>query len=597
MIQLLKRLTSKEIKMCLLSVAFICFGVFLDLKIPEYMSEITSLLQKSDATASEIMLPGSKMIYFSLLSFVASAVVGFLSARVAASFTTRTRREIYETVNRYSQAEIKRFSISSLLTRTTNDLTQIQLTITMGLQVIIKGPIMAVWAASKIAGKSGQWLIATVVAVLVVVVVLTVLLTLAFPKQTIIQKMTDKLNSITRESLTGVRIIRAYNAEDYQDAKFSKVNTEVTRLNLFINRIMALLNPMITLVASGLTLSIYVIGAYLIQKVTLPIDVASLPAAFNERIAIFSDMVVFTSYAMQVIFGFLMMSMIFIILPRAIVSAQRINEVLILEPSICERENPKSASLIGEIEFEDVSFRYTKNSAAVIEHVSFKVNKGETVAFIGSTGSGKSTLINLIPRFYDATEGNIFVDGINVKDYILEDLHNKISFVPQKAVLFSGTIRSNIAFGTSNASPLTDEQIWEALRLAQAEDFVREKPLGLDEPVAQGGTNFSGGQRQRLAIARVLARKPEIIIFDDSFSALDYQTDKKLRHDLNEKTHDITKLIVAQRIATIMDADKILVLDKGKVVGVGTHKELLKNNEVYREIAYSQFSKEEIDNA
>ena len=547
------------------------------------------------------------MIGFSLLGFASAVVVGFIAARVAASFTTRLREDIFNRVMDYSDAEIKNFSIPSLLTRTTNDLTQIQMLITMGLQVVTMGPIMAIWALTKIWDKSSSWTMSLGVAIVVVVIMLAILLILAFPKQSKVQVLTDKLNSTTREILTGIRVVRAYNAEDYQDDKYNEVNNNITRLNLFVYRLMALMNPVMTAVSSGLTLAVYWIGAYLINDVKLPeltqkalangsyaTDFAS---SMNDRVAVFSDMVVFTSYAMQVVIGFMLMAFVFMILPRALVSARRINEVFALESSVnFKEETSKTPDRTGEVEFHNVSFRYSKTSRDVIEHVNLTAKKGETVAFIGSTGSGKSTLISLIPRFYDATGGYIKVDGVKLKHYSEKDLNDKIGFIPQKAVLYSGTIRSNMNFGESTQTPLSDEAIWEALELAQAKDFVEGKEKGLDTEVAQGGTNFSGGQRQRLAIARALARKPEVLIFDDSFSALDYKTDKKLRHDLHEKLADTTKLIVAQRISTIMDADQILVLDKGVVVGQGTHKELLANNAVYQEIAYSQLSKEELEN-
>ena len=571
------------------------------------MSSITKLLQNSSTKVADVMDPGWRMIGFSLLGFASAVVVGFIAARVAASFTTRLREDIFNRVMDYSDAEIKNFSIPSLLTRTTNDLTQIQMLITMGLQVVTMGPIMAIWALTKIWDKSSSWTMSLGVAIVVVVIMLAILLILAFPKQSKVQVLTDKLNSTTREILTGIRVVRAYNAEDYQDDKYNEVNNNITRLNLFVYRLMALMNPVMTAVSSGLTLAVYWIGAYLINDVKLPeltqkalangsyaTDFAS---SMNDRVAVFSDMVVFTSYAMQVVIGFMLMAFVFMILPRALVSARRINEVFALESSVnFKEETSKTPDRTGEVEFHNVSFRYSKTSRDVIEHVNFTAKKGETVAFIGSTGSGKSTLISLIPRFYDATGGYIKVDGVKLKHYSEKDLNDKIGFIPQKAVLYSGTIRSNMNFGESTQTPLSDEAIWEALELAQAKDFVEGKEKGLDTEVAQGGTNFSGGQRQRLAIARALARKPEVLIFDDSFSALDYKTDKKLRHDLHEKLADTTKLIVAQRISTIMDADQILVLDKGVVVGQGTHKELLANNAVYQEIAYSQLSKEELEN-
>ena len=607
MFKIFKRLSAKEWGMILLSTIFICLAVWMDLKTPEYMSKITTLLQNKGTTTSDIMDPGSKMLMFSFGSFLMAVCVGFLAARTAASFTTRLRSDIFNQVADYSQAEIKRFSVPSLLTRTTNDLTQLQIMITMGMQVATRGPIMAIWALTKIWGKSGSWTQAVGVAVLIVLILLSVLLFVAFPRQRKVQGLTDALNSTTRESLTGVRVVRAYNAEDYQDKKFRQENESLTKLNLFVYRLMSLMNPVMTMVFSGLTLAIYWIGAHLLNDVKVPtVDktspmvmkmVAEAAKAVKDRVSIFSDMVVFSSYAMQVVIGFMMMVAIFIILPRALVSAKRINEVLALSPSVKFKNQSKPDNgQKGQVEVHDVSFRYSKNSAAAIEHVSFKAEKGQTVAFIGSTGSGKSTLVNLIPRFYDATEGWIKVDGVKVEDYSHDDLNDKVGYIPQTAVLFSGTIRSNMQFGRSAQGHLSDDDIWEALELAQAKDFVESKDKGLDTEVAQGGTNFSGGQKQRLAIARALARKPEILIFDDSFSALDYKTDRILREELNKKTSDLTKLIVAQRISTIMDADQILVLDQGKVVGQGTHKELLASNSVYQEIAYSQLSKEELEN-
>lgn len=598
MFKIFKRLNAKEWGMVLLSTAFICLAVWMDLKTPEYMSNITTLLQTKGTTASDIMDPGSKMLMFSFGSFFMAVLVGFLASRTAASFTTRLRSDIFNRVMDYSEAEIKKFSIPSLLTRTTNDLTQLQIMIVMGMQVVTRGPIMAVWALTKIWGKSDEWTGAVGVAVLIVFIMLSVLMFVAFPRQRQVQSLTDALNSTTRESLTGVRVVRAYNAEDYQDTKFKRENKSLTKLNLLVYRLMSLMNPVMTVVSSGLTLAIYWIGAYLLNDIKILMTSATAAkGAIADRISVFSDMVVFSSYAMQVVVGFMMMVAIFIILPRALVSAKRINEVLALNSSVHFKEYSKADNARkGEVEFHDVSFRYSKNSRAVIEHVSFSAKAGETVAFIGSTGSGKSTLVNLIPRFYDATEGWIKIDGIKVQNYSHDDLNNKVGYIPQKAVLFSGTIRSNIAFGQSDQAPLDDAKIWEALELVQAKNFVEEKEKGLDTEVAQGGTNFSGGQKQRLAIARALARKPEILIFDDSFSALDYKTDRILRNDLAKKTKEITKLIVAQRISTIMDADHILVLDQGKVVGQGTHKELLANNDIYQEIAYSQLSKEELEN-
>lgn len=586
MFKLIKRLSAREWGMVGLTVAFIFLAVYLDLEVPSYMKEVATLLQTPGVGLDQLMGPGVLMLGLSLASFASLVMVGFLAARLAASYTTRLRSDIYSQVLSYSDAEIKRFSIPSLLTRTTNDISQIQLLITMGLQVIVRGPIMAIWAMTKIVGKSEAWLWAVGVAVLINILMTVVLMTLAFPKQAVIQKLTDKLNAVTRESLMGIRVIRAYNAEEYQDAKFEATNNEVTRLNLFVNNLMAIFNPIMSGISSGLTLAIYWIGAYLIAS-----------ASMMDKVGLFSDMIVFMSYAMQIVIGFLLMGIIFFILPRSLVSAGRINEVLELEPSIHSPAQGKSPdpSLKGQVTFQNVTFRYAPEAEPVIQDVSFQAQAGQTVAFIGSTGSGKSTLVNLIPRFYDVSEGQILVDGVNVADYDLSELRKRVGYIPQKAVLFSGDIQSNLDMGDSLESPLTEAKMWQALELAQAKDFVEAKEGGLAEHVAQGGTNFSGGQRQRLAIARALARKPEILIFDDSFSALDYKTDRILREALTKETAHMTKLIVAQRISTIMEADLILVLDQGRVVGQGTHKELLKDNAVYREIAYSQLSKEELE--
>ena len=586
MFKLIKRLSAREWGMVGLTVAFIFLAVYLDLEVPSYMKEVATLLQIPGVGLDQLMGPGALMLGLSLASFASLVMVGFLAARLAASYTTRLRSDVYSQVLSYSDAEIKRFSIPSLLTRTTNDISQIQLLITMGLQVIVRGPIMAIWAMTKIVGKSEAWLWAVGVAVLINILMTVVLMTLAFPKQAVIQKLTDKLNAVTRESLMGIRVIRAYNAEDYQDAKFEATNNEVTRLNLFVNNLMAIFNPIMSGISSGLTLAIYWIGAYLIASANL-----------FDKVGLFSEMIVFMSYAMQIVIGFLLMGIIFFILPRSLVAAGRINQVLELEPSIHSPAQGQSPdpSLKGQVTFQNVTFRYAQEAEPVIQDVSFQAQAGQTVAFIGSTGSGKSTLVNLIPRFYDVSEGQILVDGINVADYDLSELRKRVGYIPQKAVLFSGDIQSNLDMGESLESPLTEDKMWQALELAQAKDFVEAKEGGLAEHVAQGGTNFSGGQRQRLAIARALARKPEILIFDDSFSALDYKTDRILREALTKETAHMTKLIVAQRISTIMEADLILVLDQGRVVGQGTHKELLKDNAVYREIAYSQLSKEELE--
>ncbi|MGX7776603.1 ABC transporter ATP-binding protein [Streptococcus pluranimalium] len=597
MFKLLKYLNGKEWAMIALSTVFICLAVWMDIETPAYMSDITKLLQKKGTTTADIMEPGWKMLGLSLGSFIMAVCVGFLAARTAASFTTRLRSEIFNQVMDYSDAEIKQFSVPSLLTRTTNDLTQLQILITMGMQVVTRGPIMAIWALTKIWGKSSEWTWSVAIAVAVVMLLLATLLIFAFPRLQKVQKYTDGLNATMREILSGIRVVRAYNAEDYQDAKFSEQNLALTRLNLFVSRLFALMNPVMTVVSSGLTLAIYWIGAQMIDNIAIKMTSrAAAMTSVQDRITVFSDMVVFSSYAMQVVIGFMMMVAIFIILPRALVSAGRINEVLSLEPSIIfKKTSTEKSAEKGQVEYRNVTFKYAQESEAVVENISFKASAGQTIAFIGSTGSGKTSLVKLLPRFYDVTSGQILVDGIDIKDYSHEELNNKVGYIPQKAVLFSGTIRSNMTFGESGQKQPDDQAIWDALELAQAKDFVQAKEDGLETEVAQGGTNFSGGQRQRLAIARALARKPEMLIFDDSFSALDYKTDRILRQALNEKTGQMTKLIVAQRISTIMDADQILVLNQGQVVGQGTHKELLVNNSVYQEIAYSQLSKEELD--
>ena len=587
MIQLIKRTNAKERLLVLASVLFIVGQVWMDLRVPDYMSQITTLLQTPNTAISEILKPGGWMILLSLMSFVFSSIVGLFAAKLAASLTCRLRQEMFGQVMDYSTYEIQQFSIPSLTTRTTNDLTQIQQVVAMGLQVMIKGPITAVWAVLKIAGKNWQWTTTTGVAVLILLIMLSVVLTLVQPRFAKVQQLTDKVNSITRENLTGLRVVRAYNAEDYQEEKFEKANQDLTATNLFAGRVMALLSPGMSLISGGLTLAVYWIGAYMIQQ-----------AQGGLKLSLFSDMIVFSSYAMQVVMSFVLMSMIFMILPRATVSARRINEVLTKESSVeFPTEGEKTQPEIkGTVEFDHVSFSYPDASEPVIHDISFKADQGDTVAFIGSTGSGKSTILNLIPRFYETTEGNISIDGQPINTYSHVNLNDIVGYIPQKPILFSGTIQSNLDFGTSGNQPLNEEKMQEALSIAQASEFVNEKEGKLKSPVAQNGSNFSGGQKQRLAIARVIARQPEILLFDDSFSALDYKTDKKLRQVLKEKLADTTKLIVAQRISTIMDADQILVLDEGRIVGQGTHDELLATNSVYQEIAYSQLSKEELVN-
>ncbi len=586
MFRIFKRSSTGERLLFVLSIIFILVQVNLELKIPSYMAEITTLLQTPGTVTADILKPGFTMIGLSLLSFASAILVGFFAARIAAGLITRLRRELFNRVTNYSTNEIQHFSVPSLVTRTTNDLTQIQMLIAMGLQVIIKGPITAIWAITKISNKSWEWTATTAVAVIFLLFTISILMIFVRPKFAMIQKLTDNLNSVTRESLTGLRVIRAYNAKGYQEEKFEKANEELTAVNLFTGRMMSILNPVMTLVSSGLTLAVYVIGAFLIQN-----------ALGADKINLFSDMVVFTAYAMQVVMGFMMMTMIFFILPRAIVSSNRINEVLDLFSSVTfTKEKMTELPKKGTVEFKNVMFAYPNAAKSVLNDITFTANTGETVAFIGSTGSGKSTILKLIPRLFDTTEGEIVINGQNVKNFDHETLNNIIGYIPQKPVLFAGDIRSNMELGTSAATPLDDAAIFEALEIAQAKVFVENEEGQLGAPVAQAGSNFSGGQKQRLAISRVIARQPEILLFDDSFSALDYQTDKKLRGILKERLPQTTKLIVAQRISTIMDANLIIVLDEGRIVGKGTHQELLKDNEVYQEIAYSQLSKEELVN-
>lgn len=589
MFKILKKLTGKELRYVGISLIFIITQVYLDLKLPDYMSKVTKLIQEKGTTVSQIFDQGKWMVLCALGSLAAAIVVGYFAARVAAGLSRTLRHDVYHQVSEYSMAEINQFSTASLITRSTNDITQVQMFVAMGLQLIIKAPITAVWAIFKIADKSWEWTTALGVAVLFILVAISIIVTLAMPRFKIIQKLTDKLNSVTRENLTGIHVVRAYNAEGYQTEKFERANADITSTNLFIQRVMAFMMPMMSMVSSGLSVAVYLIGATIIKN-------AAIGTPGNSpRINLFSDMVVFTSYGMQVVMAFMMLTMIFIMMPRANVSAGRINEVIDTDSSIKNgTKDGDAATEVGTVEFKNVYFQYADASEHVIEGISFKANKGETVAFIGSTGSGKSTLINLIPRYYDVTAGQVLVDGVNVKDYTENALHNKMGFIPQKPVMFNGTIRSNLAFGTNTGGDLTDEALMSAVRLAQAEEFVTKNEKGLDAEISQGGLNLSGGQKQRLAIARALARRPEILVFDDSFSALDYKTDRVLRDTLNRETAETTKLIVAQRIGTIIDADQIIVLDKGKVVGHGTHTELLASNPVYQEIAYSQLSKEEL---
>lgn len=584
MVKIFKYLKAKEWRQVIISLIFIVAQVWLDLKLPDYMSTITRLVQTPGSAMSEIWKQGGFMLLCAFGSVASAIIVGFFAARIAASFSQRLRSMLFSKVDSFSTNEINQFSTASLITRSTNDITQIQLIITMGLQMIIKAPIMAVWALSKIAGKGVEWSIATGISVLLLVAATTLIMIFVMPKFRKMQTLTDNLNKITRENLTGLRVVRAYNAESYQEEKFEKANKELTQTHLFTSRGMAIVMPMMNMVMSGITLAIYWIGANLINN-----------AVAMDKLAIFSNMVVFSAYAMQVIMSFMMFAMMFILLPRASVSAKRINEVLDTVPSIIDgTEHSGKPGIVGEVEFKNVSFKYPGAADYVLKDISFTVKQGETIAFIGSTGSGKSTLINLVPRFYDTTEGEVLVDGVNVKDYVGESLYNKIGYVPQKSVLFKGTVNSNVNYGENGKDAATEDEIKKAVSVAQGTDFVESMNMQYEADISQGGLNLSGGQKQRIAIARAVCRKPEIYIFDDSFSALDYRTDRILRSALKEETAGVTSMIVAQRIGTIMDADQIIVLNDGVMVGKGTHKELLSSCKVYKEIALSQLSEEEL---
>ena len=585
MIRIFRHLRTKEWCFVILSVLFIVAQVWLDLRLPEYMTEITALVQTEGSEMAEIYSAGGKMLLCALGSLITSVVVGFFAAQVAANLSRRLRREIFEKVESFSMEEISGFSTDSLITRSTNDITQIEMIVAMGLQLIVKAPIMAVMAILKIQDKgTWQWSALTACAVVLLVTTILIIMFYSVPKFKRIQGLTDNLNRVSRENLTGLRVVRAYNAETYQEEKFDRANEELTGTHLKAQRAMQVMSPMMSLVMNGITLGIYWIGAYLIDA-----------AGISDKLPIFSNMVVFSSYAMQVIMAFTMLTMIFIMLPRAAVSAKRIEEVLDTRPTILDgTASSGEVGLCGEVEFRHVSFKYPDAEDYVLHDISFTAHKGETVAFIGATGSGKSTIVNLVARFYDATEGEVFVDGINVKDYRLRDLYNKLGYVPQRAVLLSGTVKSNVAFGDNGKPPADETEIAAAVRTAQSADFVERLEGQYDGAVAQGGANFSGGQKQRLSIARAICRKPEIYIFDDSFSALDYKTDRVLRSALKKETAGVTSLIVAQRIGTIKDADRIIVVDEGRAVGIGTHDELMASCDVYREIALSQLSKEEL---
>ena len=586
MFKLFQNLTKKEVLYALICITLVAVHVWLELKVPDYMSGITQLVQTEGSKMVDILEQGAYMIACAFLSLLCNIIVGYFAARVASSFSATLRKKIFSKVQNMGVAEIKKFSTSSLITRTTNDVTQVEMLIGMGLQAMVKAPIMAVSAIVKILNKGFEWSVLVACCVAVLMFVVATLMIIVLPRFKIVQKLIDKINGVTRENLTGIRVIRAFNAEKYQTNKFGKVNDDLTNMQLFNQRCFAVMNPVMNLVMHSLTLGIYIIGAILIQK-----------AMMLDKITLFSNMVVFSSYGMHVIMSFLMLSMIFMMVPRAQISANRINEVLDERISVHDGNFVGKTEEEGTVEFKNVSFKYPEADEYVLKDISFKVNKGETIAFIGSTGSGKSTLINLVPRFYDVTEGEVLVDGMNVREYKLEKLHNKLGYVPQKAVMFTGTVYDNVSYGDNGKGKVELNKVKEAVKVAQGKDFVEKMDGKYDAHISRGGTNVSGGQKQRLAIARAIARDPEIYIFDDSFSALDYKTDALLRKELRKYTKDATCMIVAQRIGTIINADKIVVLDEGKCVGIGTHKELLKSCKVYKEIALSQLSKEELENA
>lgn len=584
MIKLLKNLPKRNWLMMLFAIGFVVLQVWLDLTIPDYMADITALVQTDGSKMADIMAAGGKMLLCAFGSLAATVVVAIISSRIASDFSAVLRAKLFNKVQGFSMEEIGRFSTASLITRSTNDVTQVQMFVTMGFQVLIKAPILAIWAVCKISAKSWQWTFSTGVAVEVLLIIVGLCVSIALPKFKKLQELTDDINRVTRENITGINVVRAYNAEKYQESKFETANNNLTKTQLFTSRTMSFMMPGIQLIMSGLPLAIYWIGAYLINK-----------ADMMSKITLFSDMVTFSSYAMQIVMAFMMMVMVFIILPRASVAAKRINEVLDTEATIEDGDKDiKDSGIRGEIEFKNVNFKYPDAEDYVLSDISFSVKKGETLAIIGATGCGKSTVINLIPRFYDVTEGEVLVDGVNVKDYKQKELRNKIGYVSQKATLFGGTVKSNIAYGDNGKDGFMESDIVDSVYVAQASEFVEKMGEGYDSYIAQGGGNLSGGQKQRLSIARAVCRHPEIFIFDDSFSALDYRTDRALRSALKKECADATKIIVAQRIGTIRDADKIIVLENGTIAGMGKHDELMKNCEVYRQIAYSQLSKEEL---
>ena len=586
MIKIFKNLEKKDFIIIFFVMILVIFSVFLELKIPEYMSEITKLVQTESSTMKEILLTGSHMIICAVSSLACTIIIGYLTSVLAARFSRSIRRKIFAKVEDFGIAEIKKFQTSSLITRTTNDVTQIEMLLAMGLQMIIKAPVMAIWALSKIIGKSGELSVITAIGVVIIVVTNLIIISIVSPRFSKIQKLTDKINGVTRENITGIQVIHAFNAEDFQENRFDNVNQELTGIHMRITKTFALMDPVMNFVMHFQHLAIYIVGAFLILRCSM-----------LDKITMFSDMVVFSSYGMQVIISFLLLTFIFMVAPRAQVSAKRINEVLEEEISLKNGTFNGKTEEKGTIEFKNVSFKYPDADEYVLKDISFKVEKGETIAFIGSTGSGKSTLINLVPRLYDVSDGEVLVDGINVKEYNTKALNNKIGYISQTPVMFTGSVQENVSYGDNGRKKPNKKKIIEAIEVAQAKEFVEKMENKYDSHIARGGTNISGGQKQRLSIARAIARDPEIYIFDDSFSALDYQTDLTLRQKLKKYTKNATSMIVAQRIGTIMNADKILVLDKGKCVGFGTHKELLNNCEIYKEIALSQLSEEELKHA
>lgn len=586
MFKLFKNLSTKDKIYVVICIVLIVFQVWLELKMPDYMSAITKLVQTEGSKMSDILEQGVYMLACAGGSLISAIIVGYFASLVASSFSATLRLKIFKKIQDFGIQEIKKFQTSSLITRTTNDVMQVEMLIGMGLQMMAKAPIMAVWAIMKILNKGLEWSILTAVCVAILLATVVTLMIIVMPRFQIVQKLIDKINGVTGENLSGIRVIRAFNAEKFQSDRFEEVNDKLTKTQMFNQRCFAVMMPIMNLVMHGLTLGIYIIGAILINK-----------AGMLDKITLFSNMVVFSSYGMQVIMSFLMLALIFMMWPRAEISAKRINEVLDEEIAIKNGTFTGDTKEKGTVEFKNVSFKYPDADEYLLKDISFTAKKGETVAFIGSTGSGKSTLINLIPRFYDATDGEVLVDGVDVKEYDEAHLHNKIGYISQKAIMFTGTVNENVAYGDNGREKPTEEQIKKAIEVAQGTDFVEKMDKKYDAHIARGGTNVSGGQKQRLSIARAIARDPEIYIFDDSFSALDYKTDATLRKELKEYTKDATSMIVAQRIGTIINADKIIVLDKGRCVGQGTHKELLKNCEVYKEIALSQLSEEELASA